>query len=79
MTANECPMAYRGNMTEVVGSMVERVAVPRIKIMDIIFIVPLLEVESPGFHVAGSKMAYFTRFYIESNGTLCNCSSTFYF
>ena len=47
--ANECPMAYQENMIEVVGSMVERMTVPQKSISVINFIVPLQEVESPGF------------------------------
>lgn len=31
------------------------------------------------FHIVGSQAAYFTRYYVKSDGTLCNYSTAFYF
>jgi hypothetical protein len=50
--------------------MLEKFTIPLISILGIIFIFPFQEVESSGFHIESSKSAYFTRYFIESIGTL---------
>lgn len=65
VTATEYPMAHHGNMVEVIASMSDLVSVPRASILDIVFIVPMKEVESGMFHIAGSRSAFYTRFTFE--------------
>jgi hypothetical protein len=77
-TLTEYPMAYHGQMQEVIGSLTDRLSVPRRAIADIVFIVPIKEVESGMFHDAGSRVAYFTRYFIDENRTLRECTSMFY-
>jgi hypothetical protein len=79
ITATEYPMAHHGNMVEVYASMSDWVSVPRASILDIVFIVPINEVESGMFHIAGSRSAFFTRYYMDSDGTISKCNNVFYF
>jgi hypothetical protein len=44
--AADYPMAYHGHMQEVFGRMTDKVSVPRSSIVDIVFILPIKEVES---------------------------------
>jgi hypothetical protein len=79
VTAAEYPVAYHGNMAEVLARVTERLSIFRLSVVDIIFIVPISEVESGLFHVAGSRMAYFTRYVIKDNGARSQCSLKFYY
>jgi hypothetical protein len=78
LTASEYPMAHHGQMQELIGSLTDKLSVPRQAIADIVFIVPIKEVESGMFHVAGSRVAYFTRYFIDENRKVRDCTSMFY-
>jgi hypothetical protein len=65
-------------MQELIGSLTDKLSVPRQAIADIVFIVPIKEVESGMFHVAGSRVAYFTRYFIDENRKVRDCTSMFY-
>jgi hypothetical protein len=79
VVAEEYPMAYCGNMIELMGNVSDKLTIPRTSIIDIIFIVPIREVESSLFHIAGSKNAYFIRYYIKADNGLCDYHARFYF
>jgi len=79
VTADKYPMAYCSNMTEVMANVSDKKTIPRTSILDIVFIAPIKEVESSYFHIAGSTSVYFIKYYIESNGCIKDCDSTFYF
>jgi len=74
----EYPMAYYGGMTELVATVSNKVTIPRSSIRDIIFILPIKEVESAMFHMAGSKVAYFIRYYLDADQRLHDYGARFY-
>lgn len=78
LSAIDYPMAYHGHMQEVFGRVTNNLSVPRRSIVDIIFILPITEVESGMFHIAGSKVAYFMRYYMRADGKLIGCTSYVY-
>jgi len=79
VTADEFPMAYCSNMIEVMANVSDKSTIPRRSITDIVFIASIKEVESLFFHIAGSKSVYFIRYYIETDGSVKDFASTFYF
>lgn len=79
LTAIDYPMAYHGNMLEVLESITDRVSISRQSIIDIVFIVPIMEVESGVFHIAGSKVTYFSRYFIQADRKVKENKSKFYF
>jgi hypothetical protein len=79
ITAAEYPMAYNANMVEVIANMKDSLSVNRSFIVDIIFIVPIREVESGMFHMAGSDHVYFIRYFIDDDERLSECNTVFYF
>ena len=62
VAAADYPMAYHGHMQEVVGKITDTLSVPRRSIVDIVFILPITEVESGMFHIAGSQSVFFIRY-----------------
>ncbi len=79
ITAVDFPMAYHGNMVEVLANMADKISVPQPSIIDIVFIVPIKEVESGMFHIVGSRQVYFSRYFVTSHGRVRECKSVFYF
>jgi len=79
ITAAQYPMAYNGNMVEVIGCAADKVLVSRSSIIDVAFILPLGEVESGMFFMSGSTLAYFCRYYLRDDGIPTACNQSFYF
>jgi hypothetical protein len=77
INASKHPMAYTSKMIELISTGVE-VNVSRNIIDDIIFVLPLQEVESGNLFMAGSDFIYFQRYGL-SNNTLILCPSSVYY
>ena len=77
INASKHPMAYTSKMIELISTGVE-VNVSRNNIDDIIFVLPLQEVESSNLFMAGSDFIYFQRYGL-SNNTLILCPSSVYY
>jgi hypothetical protein len=73
------PMVYYRNIVEVLASTTDRLSINRQSIVDIIFIVPIMEVESGLFHIAGLKVTYFSRYFIQADHKVKENKSKFYF
>jgi hypothetical protein len=79
VTAAVYPMAYHGQMQEVICKTTDTLSVPQRSIVDIVFIIPITEVESGMFHIAGSQSVYFMRHLINNHGEVTNCNPVLYF
>jgi hypothetical protein len=78
LSAIDYAMAYHAHMQEVFRRVTNKLSVPQRSIVDIIFILPITEVESGMFHITGSKVAYFMRYYMQADGKLIRCTSYVY-
>jgi len=65
-------------MVEVIASDSKEI-VPQSNIMDVVFILPVSEVEQGSFYMSGSKLIYFKRYCVTGNNIIQPCHPNAYF
>jgi hypothetical protein len=77
-TASNYSMVNLAGMVEVITSDSKEI-VPQSNIMDVVFILPVSEVEQGSFYMSGSKLIYFKRYCVTGNNIIQPCHPNAYF